>query len=98
MATFRKAMGSVNFAAKKVIIILIKIYRNLISPFLGDHCRFYPSCSLYAQIAIERYGICYGLWLSFKRILKCHPWHQDGYDPVPEISRKQLIVRESYDR
>lgn len=88
MPTFRTTMGSVNFAAKKSIIIVIKLYRNLISPFLGNNCRFYPSCSLYAQIAIERYGICYGLWLSFKRILKCHPWHQDGYDPVPELTRK----------
>ncbi|MEI8054705.1 MAG: membrane protein insertion efficiency factor YidD [bacterium] len=88
MSTFRTTVGSVNFATKKIIIIAIKAYRNLISPFLGNSCRFYPSCSLYAQIAVERYGVCYGLWLSFKRLLKCHPWHQDGYDPVPEINTK----------
>jgi putative membrane protein insertion efficiency factor len=84
MELFRKTMGRASFVAQKSIIAVIKLYSILISPFLGDHCRFYPSCSLYAQIAIERYGLWYGLWLSFKRILRCHPWHRDGYDPVPE--------------
>lgn len=88
MSISRKTVERINFTAKKTIIILIQLYRNLISPFLGNNCRFYPSCSLYAQIAIERYGVCYGLWLSLKRLLKCHPWHQNGYDPVPEIIKK----------
>jgi len=82
-------MGRINFTTKKTVIILIKLYRNFISPFLGNNCRFYPNCSLYAQIAIERHGVCYGLWLSFKRLLKCHPWYKDGYDPVPEVTKKK---------
>lgn len=72
---------------KKIVILIIKIYQKLISPFLGDRCRFYPSCSLYAQIAIERYGFFYGGWLTIKRLLRCHPWYRgDSYDPVPELA------------
>lgn len=71
--------------SKKIILLLIKVYKNFISPFLGNHCRFYPSCSLYAEIAIERYGVLWGGWLTLKRLLKCHPWYKgEGYDPVPE--------------
>jgi uncharacterized protein len=80
-------------AAGKIVEIIIKAYRNLISPFLGNNCRFYPSCSLYAQIAIEKYGVYYGLWLSCKRILRCNPFNQCGYDPVPEI-KNRLITKE----
>ncbi len=70
---------------KNIVLFFIKGYRVLISPFLGENCRFYPSCSLYGAIAIERYGVLYGAWLLIKRILKCHPWYQgEGYDPVPE--------------
>jgi len=70
---------------KKTIILLIKIYQRLVSPFFGYRCRFYPNCSLYAQIAVERYGVFYGGWLAFKRILKCHPLYRgESYDPVPE--------------
>ena len=70
---------------KKVFIGTIRFYRILISPFLGQNCRFFPSCSLYGQIAIERYGVIRGGWLIFKRLLKCHPWHVGGYDPVPDV-------------
>lgn len=66
------------------LLLLIKSYQLLISPVLGQHCRFYPSCSKYAQIAISQYGIARGLGLFVKRILKCHPWHPGGYDPVPK--------------
>jgi len=71
---------------KRAVIFLIKTYRLLISPFLGDRCRFYPSCSLYAEISFERYGFFYGSWLTLRRLLRCHPWYRgDGYDPVPEV-------------
>lgn len=84
MPTIRKLLGKIKFIIHITLISLIKIYRNLISPFFGNNCRFYPSCSLYAQIAIERFGVCYGVWLTVKRILRCNPWCDDGYDPVPE--------------
>jgi putative membrane protein insertion efficiency factor len=70
---------------KKSALLLIKIYKLFISPFLGDRCRFYPSCSLYAELSIKRHGIFCGCWLILRRLLKCHPWHRgESYDPVPE--------------
>jgi len=70
---------------RKITIFLIQLYRICLSPFLGDCCRFYPSCSLYAKIAVEKQGLGRGAWLVMKRILKCHPWYRgDCYDPVPE--------------
>jgi len=69
---------------RKLIIYLIGAYRYILSPFLGSNCRFYPSCSEYAQTAIGRFGILKGSWLSVKRLGCCHPWHEGGIDPVPE--------------
>lgn len=66
-----------------LLIIPIKIYQTIISPLLGPSCRFTPTCSQYAVEAIQKYGPFKGSWLSFKRILKCHPWGESGYDPVP---------------
>lgn len=68
---------------RKSISALITLYRYFISPLLGNCCRFYPSCSEYTQIAIERFGILKGCFLGTKRIVCCHPWHAGGYDPVP---------------
>ena len=73
-----------NQAAKRAALFLIKGYRYSISPLLGQHCRYYPSCSSYTYLAIERYGVLHGSWLGVKRLLRCHPWHEGGYDPVPE--------------
>ncbi len=83
-------------AMKKILLAVIRCYHYLISPFLGERCRFYPSCSLYAQIAIEQHGMIHGLWLVTKRLCKCHPWYRgDSYDPVPEAKSKKegLYVR-----
>ncbi|MFA7095779.1 MAG: membrane protein insertion efficiency factor YidD [Gammaproteobacteria bacterium] len=73
---------------QKFLILLIRAYRYAISPMIGTNCRFYPSCSSYACTAIERFGILSGLWLALRRILRCHPWHPGGVDPVPEKIRK----------
>ncbi|WP_170917580.1 membrane protein insertion efficiency factor YidD [Maledivibacter halophilus] len=67
---------------KKILIILIKIYRKYISPLKKPSCRFYPTCSQYALSAINKYGALKGLRLSLIRILKCHPFHPGGYDPL----------------
>ena len=68
---------------KFLLIIPIKIYQILISPLLGPHCRFTPTCSQYAVEAIEKYGPIKGIWLAVKRIARCHPWGGCGHDPVP---------------
>lgn len=69
---------------RTVLIALIRAYQLCISPLLGPHCRFYPSCSQYAREAFERHGVWYGGWLAIRRVLRCHPWHAGGVDLVPE--------------
>ena len=68
---------------KIVFLFLIDVYRRYISPLKSPCCRYMPTCSEYAMIAIERYGAMRGGWLALKRILRCHPFHEGGYDPVP---------------
>lgn len=63
---------------------MIRFYQLCISPMLGPHCRFSPTCSQYALEAIKTYGVLKGLYLAFKRISKCHPFHAGGHDPLPE--------------
>jgi len=65
---------------KFLILTLIKDYQEIISPFLGHHCRFYPSCSQYSRLTIEKHGIAKGLILSFWRLLRCGPWSKGGID------------------
>ena len=65
-------------------LLLVKFYQWFISPMLGQRCRFHPTCSYYAIEALNSHGLLIGGWLSIKRILKCHPLHAGGYDPVPE--------------
>lgn len=66
-----------------LLIGLIRLYRRWISPLLGPHCRFHPTCSQYAIEAIRRYGLYRGGWLSLRRISRCHPLNPGGHDPVP---------------
>ena len=68
---------------RKLLIGLIQVYRYLLSPVLGPSCRYLPTCSQYAQEAIEIHGVFRGSWLAIKRVGSCHPWHEAGYDPVP---------------
>ena len=65
------------------LVLLIRVYCLLISPWLGAHCRFQPTCSRYAIKALQEHGLTAGIVLSVIRILKCHPFHTGGYDPVP---------------
>jgi len=65
-----------------VLVTLLKFYKATISPVLPPACRFIPTCSEYALEAIERYGAIHGAWMSVRRLLRCHPFHPGGYDPV----------------
>lgn len=67
----------------KILLFLIRAYQYVISPIIGPVCRFYPSCSEYAYIAIYRYGLIRGISLAVRRILKCNPYNRGGIDPVP---------------
>lgn len=68
---------------RKILGGLISLYQLLISPLLGERCRFHPTCSEYAKEAIAAHGVIRGTWLSAGRLARCHPWHQGGVDPVP---------------
>jgi putative membrane protein insertion efficiency factor len=67
---------------KKIIILFVRGYQKFISPLFPQTCRFYPSCSAYFIQAVEKYGALKGSYLGIKRILKCHPFHPGGYDPL----------------
>lgn len=69
---------------KKIVIGMIKIYQKVISPLTPPSCRFYPTCSHYGIEAVEKHGALKGSWLAVRRISKCHPFHEGGFDPVPE--------------
>ena len=76
-------------AGQKVMIACIKCYRFTLSPWFGTQCRFHPSCSHYTQEAIQQHGALKGFLLGGWRLLKCHPFHAGGYDPVPEKYNQQ---------
>ncbi|HHT28457.1 MAG TPA: membrane protein insertion efficiency factor YidD [Firmicutes bacterium] len=67
---------------KQLVLMLIRFYRVAISPLFPATCRYYPSCSAYAQEAVRRYGAVKGGWMAVRRIVRCHPWHPGGFDPV----------------
>ena len=66
----------------KCVINLINIYKYLISPLLGNNCRFLPTCSEYTKESIIKFGLVKGVWLGLRRIVKCHPWGKGGHDPI----------------
>jgi putative membrane protein insertion efficiency factor len=77
----------------RLMAAAIIAYRRWISPALPARCRFYPSCSAYGLEAIARHGALYGSWLTVRRLLRCHPFHPGGYDPVPEPGRRSGPMR-----
>ena len=80
---FKKIIRFFRFIFSKIFCFFIRAYQICISPLFPSCCRFEPTCSAYALEAIKKYGPVKGLYLSIKRILKCNPFHEGGYDPVP---------------
>lgn len=69
---------------RKIVVLFIRFYQLAISPMFPSSCRFQPTCSHYAITAVERFGVLKGGWMASKRIGRCHPWNEGGWDPVPE--------------
>jgi len=81
---------------KPVFLLLIRAYKYFISPLLPPNCRFYPSCSDYAHGAVAAHGAVKGAYYGARRLLKCHPYHPGGYDPVPDVSiNADVTIKES---
>ncbi|UCH52287.1 MAG: membrane protein insertion efficiency factor YidD [Pseudomonadota bacterium] len=78
---------------RALILSLLRFYQRWIAPLLGQRCRFYPSCSHYAHDAVALHGPTYGSWLALRRLLRCHPWHPGGVDPVPTPAEKSKPLR-----
>ncbi len=72
-------------APRELLVLLVRAYQLLVSPLLGPTCRFYPSCSSYAVIALRTHGALRGTWLTTRRLLRCHPWNPGGVDHVPTV-------------
>ena len=79
---------------KKIFILFIRFYQKFISPLFPAKCRYYPTCSQYTLEAIQEYGAIKGTYLGIKRILRCHPFHEGGYDPVPKRKIKNSEEKE----
>ncbi len=80
---YRTFMAKGRNAASWCLIGILRAYQLAISPFLGHHCRFEPTCSSYSLEALRSYGVIKGMGLTVRRLLRCHPFHPGGYDPVP---------------
>ena len=76
-------MSKLAFISKRIVVGIIHVYQQFISPLFPPSCIYIPTCSQYTLEAVEKYGVIKGSWLGFKRILRCHPFHKGGYDPVP---------------
>jgi putative membrane protein insertion efficiency factor len=81
-----------------LVAFLIRIYQWTLSPLIGPACRFYPSCSQYAQQAILRFGLLRGGWLALKRLGRCHPWHPGGFDPVPPAAAPLVCTHHAHEQ
>jgi len=78
------------YYSKKIFFILIRTYQVLLSPLLGQNCRYQPTCSHYAMEAINLFGVLKGTRLAIKRIIRCHPWGESGYDPINAKNIKRI--------
>jgi uncharacterized protein len=79
---------------RSAVVLLFRVYKRLVSPWLPPSCRYVPTCSEYAMEAVERYGALRGSWMAAMRVLRCHPFAQGGYDPVLPAERPTSIAKQ----
>lgn len=89
MDRIRATLVNGDSTMEKILISLIRGYQIIISPLLGANCRFHPTCSQYTIEAVTRFGVLRGFWLGLRRLSHCHPWHEGGLDPVPQLKTKK---------
>lgn len=77
-----------------LMILLVRLYQVTLSPFIGGHCRFFPTCSHYAVEALQEHGAMRGSWLAARRVLRCHPFGGRGFDPVPQRTNQDNLVNQ----
>lgn len=94
MKVIQRLVRKLDRFAIAIALKLLGLYRLVLSPLIGNQCRFYPSCSRYSEEAYIRHGFIKGTYLTAARLIKCHPWHQGGIDPVPQ--EKSLSCRHSH--
>jgi len=85
MAKSRDGLKAIKVGAqmRRIVLFMIRVYQRFVSPLTGGRrCRFYPTCSEYTRIAVDKYGVIRGLWLGVRRVVHCHPFNPGGYDPV----------------
>jgi len=70
----------------RLLLLAIRVYQLTLAPLFGPCCRYEPSCSRYAEICVERFGVLHGVWLALKRLARCHPWGGHGFDAPPELA------------
>ncbi len=88
----RTAVTFLLLLPRNVCVVILRTYRAVISPLYGNVCRYYPTCSQYALLAIQEHGVIKGVWLGAVRIARCHPWAAGGVDDVPANARKKYAV------
>ena len=82
--------ASVSLAPRNVGVVVLRVYRAVISPLYGDVCRYYPSCSHYSLQAVQTHGLVKGSWLTARRLIRCHPWARGGIDDIPPGMRSDI--------
>ena len=88
----KRVMVTLYLFPRNLGIVLLRVYRAVISPLYGDVCRYYPSCSAYALGAVQEYGLIVGSFFAARRVLRCHPWAEGGIDDVPLKKRRRFTV------
>ena len=88
----RRTLQFVWLLPRNVCVLILRVYRAVISPLYGDVCRYYPSCSSYAMQSIQHYGVFRGTWMGARRLARCHPWSEGGIDDVPLREHEHIAM------